>query len=258
MTALFSSLHERNTILYQLGWVCVAGTLVCALLAFTSQTQILGINAYIKPMKFLASTVILCWTMAWYLAELPQKGSVKAYSWMLVVVFAIELGLIIWQASRGKLSHFNVSSPIDGLLFGLMGIAITVFTAWTAYMGFLFFRLQPTTISPTYLWGIRLGIGLFVVFAFQGFMMAGRLAHTVGGPDGGPGLPVLNWSTRFGDLRVAHFFGMHALQLIPLFACYVARKPSHVFIFSAIYFVLVTGMLMQALAGKPVLASAGH
>ena len=159
--------------------------------------------------------------MAWYMAELPQKGSVQAYSWMVVGIFTLELGIIIWQASRGKLSHFNVSTPTDGLLFGLMGVAITVFTVWTAYIGFLFFRLDTTTISPAYLWGIRLGILLFVLFAFQGFMMVCRLSHTVGAPDGGPGLAVTNWSTRYGDLRVAHFFGMHALQLIPLFGYYI-------------------------------------
>ena len=258
MAVFFSSLQLRNAILYWLGWFCVAGMFVCMGLVLSTQAQVMGINAYIKPVKFLASTGILCWTMTWYMAELPQKSRVRAYSWMFVVVFIFELGIVIGQASRGKLSHFNISTPLNAMLFSLMGVAITVFTVWTAYIGFLFFRLKTTSISPAYLWGIRLGMLLFVMFAFEGFLMAGQLAHTVGAADGGAGLPVTNWSTRYGDLRVAHFFGMHALQLIPLFGYYIARRPWQVIVASAVYFLLVTGLLMQALAGKPLLANLGQ
>ena len=258
MTSFFATLHDRNAVLYQLGWFSIVGMLVCALLTFTTQGQVLGISAYIKPMKFFGSIAILSWTMAWFVVLLPQQRSVQVYAWVAVVVFAFEMGVIVWQASRGKLSHFNVTSPINGLLFSLMGLAITVFTVWTAYIGYLFFRLDTTAANAAYIWGIRLGILLFVIFAFEGFMMASRLAHTVGAPDGGPGLPVTNWSTRYGDLRVAHFFGMHALQLLPLFGYYVAQRPRQVIVLAAIYFLLVTGLLIQALSGKPLLAGVGN
>jgi len=40
-------------------------------------------------------------------------------------------------------------------------------------------------------------------------------AHGIGDPDGN-GMPVTHWSTTGGDLRVPHFVGMHAIQVLLL------------------------------------------
>lgn len=258
MNAFLSTIKNRNAVLYGFGWVCLIACLICAGLSLLTNGQVLGINAFIKPAKFFISTAIFCWTMAWYTAMLTQRRQIIIYSWGVVVIMVIELGVVVGQAALGKLSHFNLSSPINVLLFNLMGILITIFTIWTGYIGYLFFRHEPVRTDSAYVWGIRLGILLFVIFAFEGFMMASRLSHTVGAADGGAGLPVANWSTRHGDLRVAHFFGMHALQLLPLFGYYVARRPVHVIAMATVYLVFVTLLLMQALAGKPLLAGLGN
>jgi hypothetical protein len=93
-----------------------------------------------------------------------------------------------------------------------------------------------------------------VIFSFEGFVMGSALKHTIGGPDGGPGLPILNWSTRFGDPRVAHFIGMHALQVLPLLSFYLLKNKWLTFLLAALYVALAFFTLMQALKGKPFIA----
>src|ERR1700730_3957254 len=230
-------LHRRNSLLYYFGFLCLAGGIVCMLMTQLSGTVVLGINAFIKPMKFFLSICIFCWTMGWYLFYLDKQKKVKAYSIMVILMMSFELLVITWQAANGRLSHFNVSVPFYGLLFTFMGIAITILAVWTGYMGYLFFRKKEFTAPMPYIWGIRLGIILFVIFSFEGGVMAFLLSHTVGGVDGGPGLPVVNWSKQHGDLRTAHFIGMHALQIIPLFGYFIAKNNRSVQLFCFVYFV---------------------
>lgn len=258
MKPFLSTLKSRNAVLYGFGFICLISGAVCVSLTLTTTGQVLGINAFIKPAKFFLSVWIFCWTMAWLLPLLNRPRATTTYAWMVVAVMTFELGVIAIQATRGKLSHFNTSSVLDAVLFSTMGLAITVLTAWTAYIGVLFFRLKTSVISPAYLWGIRLGISLFVLFAFEGFLMAARLGHTVGAVDGGPGLPIINWSTQYGDLRIAHFFGMHALQLLPLFGYYLARRPRQVILLATVYLFFVTFLLVQSLSGKALLAGLMH
>jgi hypothetical protein len=247
-----TELRKRNSILYWFGLLNLLAALICLVIIPVSDTIVLGINAWIKPMKFYFSIWIFCWTMGWYLHHLERQKGVRAYSWMLVIVFIIEMVIITWQAANGRLSHFNTTSSFYSALFSLMGIAITVLAIWTAVIGYRFFRQKKFNAPMAYIWGIRLGIVLFVIFSFEGGLMASKLSHTVGGKDGGPGLPIVNWSKIHGDLRIAHFFGMHALQLLPLLGFYVFKKQQQIIGFAILYFAAVMTVFVMAMKGIPL------
>ena len=248
-----NELRKRNFILYYFGWLYFVGGLVSIIMTQTSGTTVLGINAWIKPMKFFFSIWIFCWTMGWFMVYLNNKRRVKIYTWAVVIVMIIEQVIITWQAANGRLSHFNTTTPFYGLLFTIMGIAIATLTAWTGVIGYYFFKQKQFDVPMPYIWGIRLGIIMFVIFSFEGGIMAANLSHTVGAPDGGPGLPIVNWNKQYGDLRVAHFIGIHSLQILPLFGYFIAKSNRSVQLFAAGYFIFTIFLFIQALQKIPFL-----
>jgi len=247
-----TELSIRNFPLYVFGWICLGGALITLTLSFTSHTQVLGISAYIKPFKFFLSTTIFVWSMGWYSHYLDKPAVVAAFTWTVIITLTFELVWITFKATQGELSHFNVSSSLNAFMFSMMGLAISIMTLFTLYIGILFFQ-SSYGLPAAYLWGIRLGILCFVIFAFQGGAMGSQLSHTVGAADGGPGLPLLNWSTKVGDLRIAHFVGMHALQVLPLLGFYVINSTRGIVVFSGIYFGLCMAVFIQAMMKLPLI-----
>ncbi|MFD0748748.1 hypothetical protein ACFQZS_01255 [Mucilaginibacter calamicampi] len=254
MNNFFEILKLRNEPLFYSGLVCFICSALFLLNSRFSHLRVNNVNAWHKPFKFALSIGIFCWTMGWLLFYLQMSEQTTLYTWVSIALLGFELFYITLRAAQGQLSHFNRSSPFNIAMFAAMGIAISVVTLWTAYLGVLF-CIRPVPLIPLhYLWGIRMGIFIFVVFAFEGGLMGSRMAHTIGGPDGDEGLPLLNWSKKFGDARIAHFVGMHALQVLPLLSFYVLHSVAAVLLVSALYGLLALLVLIQALKGKPLIA----
>ncbi|MBX9768249.1 MAG: hypothetical protein K2X47_13325 [Bdellovibrionales bacterium] len=253
MMAMLDELKLRNEVLYYFGLSCwLLGVLFFAMTQL-SDLQVRGANAYWKPFKFSVSIAVYVWTMAWICVYL-HDFNVKAFSWWITGLLGFEIIYIGIQAFRGQLSHFNLSTPFYQLMYVGMAFAAAAVSFYTLYVAVLFLKGEFSNLPLPYVWGIRLGLLIFVIFSLEGFVMGSRLSHTIGGQDGGPGLPLSNWSTKFGDPRVAHFIGMHALQVLPFLSFYFFTNVVSVFMASGIYFLLAVFTLWQALSGRPLIA----
>jgi NO-binding membrane sensor protein with MHYT domain len=136
-----------------------------------------------------------------------------------------------------------------------MALAASLATLYTAYVGFLFFRNSFPDLPNYYVWAIRFAIIIFVIFSFEGFAMGSRLSHSVGAINDNSNWFILGWSKTVGDLRVSHFIGMHALQVLPILSYYVLKNTKLTIGLSIIYGLLALLTLIQALQGRPLVKS---
>ncbi|NRT10505.1 hypothetical protein [Flavobacterium sp. 14A] len=245
-------LKVRNDALFYFGLFCLLLSVICIVLTKTTATQIHGVNAWFKPFKFAVSLGLYSCTMAWYCHYLSDFNTTP-FNWTVIVLFGLELLYIIFQASKGQLSHYNISTPTYSLLYSLMGLVAAVVTLYTAYIGLLFFTQSFPKLPSYYVWSIRLGILIFVVFSFEGGLMGSRMNHSVGAINDNSNMWLIGWSKTVGDLRVSHFIGMHALQLLPLLSFYIFKNTKATIVVSIIYGLLAVSTLVQALNGKPLI-----
>jgi hypothetical protein len=225
---------------------------------------ITGVNAWLKPAKFAISTAIFSGTIAWIFGYLTPSPKLTRLGRTLSVMLILEVAIIFVQAWRGTTSHFNLSTPLNGILFSIMGIGIAI--VWIATIGVFLAAMRQKFADPAWGWSLRLGLLIAVIGSAAGGLMlrpaAGQAAHrqtagahTVGAPDGGPGLPGVGWSSEHGDLRVPHFFGLHAIQVLPFCAWLVRRRrraTALVVTTAASYFGFILILTWQALRGESI------
>ncbi|MFZ1635591.1 MAG: hypothetical protein WAT43_17015, partial [Chitinophagales bacterium] len=220
----------------------------------TTKTKVLNVNAWYKPFKFAFSTFLYAWAMAWYCYYLSDFN-ISIFNWSIIILLGFEIIYIAIQANKGQLSHFNLTTPFYATMYSLMAIAATLVTIYTAYIAVLFFNSDFPDLPEYYLWSIRLGLVIFVIFSFQGFLMGSTLNHSVGAKNDNSNMFIVGWSKKVGDLRVAHFIGMHALQVLPFISYYILKNTNLTIVVSLLYAALALFTLIQALQSKPLIKS---
>ena len=180
------------------------------------------IPIWIKPLKFQASVGVYLLTLSWFLAALPEgvrRGrAVAVLMAVAVAASAFEIAYITLQAARGLASHYNVGDPFHGAMYTLMGIGAVTLTAMSPAVAVLLLCHRPAHWSIAFWLSVLLGLVLtFVLGAGAGAVLSAGDGHWIGGvrSDAG-GVPVVGWSRTGGDLRAAHFLGMHAMHVLPV------------------------------------------
>ncbi|MEM7531009.1 MAG: hypothetical protein AAF639_02430 [Chloroflexota bacterium] len=270
-------------------------TLIVTLAFLFIDTRIVtGQLVWMKPLKFAISILIYTLTMLWMVSFVDTQNRLKR--WLVnmlitgtVIGFLVEMGGIWIQAFRGVRSHFNIGTTFDMTIFSLMGTFVVVIWAMNlvAALLLLFERLPNKAFAWSLRWALVLtfiGAGIAwlmtaptvtqqqeIAQALEGGPMPTLVgAHSVGVEDGGAGMPITGWSTEGGDLRIPHFVGLHALQIIPLMGILIQRRYGQrnrknrklsenrqtalVWIGSLGYLGLTGILTWQALRGQPLIA----
>lgn len=216
MNAFATELYRRGPWLVRVAAAHFLIMLVLLALMLADDRQLLGVSVWLKPAKFALSITVYLLTMAWLLAELRQaRWLVGLIALVVIASMLVEQATITLQAARGVQSHYNAATAFDAAVFGLMGFGIAANSVAAAVALLLFLR-ESDPARPAYWWGMRLGLAVFLLGSLQGVAMLVNAGHTIGAADGGPGIPLFGWSVMAGDLRIAHFIGIHAIQVLPL------------------------------------------
>jgi hypothetical protein len=255
-------------------WLMLAAFLFSLAGLAIDHRVITGMPAWMKPAKFAISSAIYAATVAWLLGYVEiWPRTMRNAGRTIAAVLILEVAIIDIQAARGTTSHFNFNTPLDGILFGVMGTAILIL--WLASIVVMLALFRQRFHDRAWGWTLRLAMLISVIGSGTGGLMTRPTAeqvaerrmghpvvlnggHTVGAMDGGPGVPVVGWSRDHGDLRIPHFMGLHAIQLLPLLFWLTRRRSvGMAWTYAASYGALFGILLWQALRGQSILQPDG-
>lgn len=263
--ALWRELVRRRRILAWGGLLILALMIPSALGLILDPRQLGGAPVWLKPLKFQLSVGLYLLTLAWFFGYVRPAFWRSAFggliAWIAVLTGLFEVVYITLQAALGQASHFNVSDPFHIAMYSLMGVGAVLLGAMAPLLAIGVSREQAGGLHPAFRLSVALGLVLtFVAGAVVGAILSAGEGHWIGGtPSDAGGVPVFGWSRDGGDLRVPHFFGIHAMHVLPVFGWLLTRvwrgrsAAIVVWIAALAYAGLTAALTLQALAGRPFL-----
>lgn len=262
-SSILSQLLERNRTLAVYGIaLALLGPVTLALQIADPRTLASGVGIWVKPAKFFFSVAVFALTAAWFFGYVrPERRRARLMRGavaVLIATSAFELAYICWQAAQGLESHFNTSTPFHDLMYALMGVGAVLLVGTTLPLAWEIARRPAEGLQKSFVAAVVAGLLLtFLLGGGFGGYMGGQAGHAVGA-EGGRAV-LFGWNRLGGDLRVAHFFGIHAEQFIPAMAALTAGAAARtrwlvVVGGSIAYGAITVAVFAQAVAGRPFIA----
>lgn len=258
----YAELRRRQPVLASTALVFLLA-MVPTLLAMQFDTRTVNdVSVWVKPTKFLLSLAVYYVTIGWYFGYLPldvQRIRLARFViWGTISVGVAEILWLVLAAVAGVPAHFNRDSIVWSMAYPVAGIGATVLLIGMFLQARLIARHALPDVSPLFRLGVV--VGTYVACAstlLTAYFLAAGTGHWVGGTASDlHGLPLLGWSRSGGDLRVPHFWALHAHQLVPLLVWVAVDKlgwvknRGGVLLIAALYVALVVGVFVQAINGQ--------
>ena len=218
MSKWLREFYQRQPVLFVFGMINAVLFLGCLSLQGMDLRQLDGINIWVKPAKFYASIAVFALTNAYMFGyvrpERRQSGWMAFVVWATVVCASFETLYITYQAARGEVSHFNFSSLFTIIMYGLMGVGAVTLISVNLPLAYEIAKRPAQGLRSDYHASVVLGLVLSVILGGGlAAYMSTQTGHTVGTNSGHA--PIFGWNRSGGDLRIAHFIGLHLHQALP-------------------------------------------
>jgi hypothetical protein len=260
----FADMRRDEPQLFHLGWALQLAIAPLAVIAdaYARMPGHMAIDPWVKPMKFAASLAVLAWTVAPLLQSMHLTDRWRRRARLAVTGGALaELAFVSAQAARATF-HDGPATKVDRAILQGASTAILVVCAVLIAIAALSFDDRRVAIADRVMVGaVRAGLVVFIGGSAIGGYILERGAHTVGASNPAATMPMTNWNMSGGDLRIAHFMAIHAIQVLPALAWLlhqvrpsltIARRSAIVRVATVALTVAIVGTFAQAMLGRPL------